>query len=42
MEQGEKKERKNNTGIGGIRGNIEKRWKNRKGDSGESKRKASI
>jgi hypothetical protein len=28
MEQGEKKERKNNTGIGGIRGNIEKRWKN--------------
>jgi hypothetical protein len=31
MEQREKKERKNNviiTGIGGIRGNIERGWKN--------------
>jgi hypothetical protein len=47
MEQRKKKERKNNvitTGIGGIRGNVERGVKTivRKGDRGESERKGSI
>jgi hypothetical protein len=45
MEQREKKDRKNNviiTGIGGIRGNIERGWKNgQKGDRSESECKGN-